>query len=376
MHFFTVVWRNITHRWLRSALTAVAVAVAIGAMVALVGIADSFVASFLDVYLGAGIDMIVVRTGVQERINSGLDMEIGDKIGAVPGLVDVIPTLLDVVSFEQKDLYGVPLRGLPPSSRLVTELNVIEGRALQVNDHQVMMVGRVLADNLGKKLGDPIDLYAQEEFKIVGIYESHNVFDNSSMVIQLPDLQRLMDRPGQVTGFAVSVAEPNNAESIERIAKDIEQLSPGLTAMTIKDHVAGISQIRAVQGMAWLTALIGLIVGTIGVLNTMFMSVLERTREIGILRAIGWRRGRIVRMILSESLLVSLIGAAFGTIGAVGLTKFLSTLPVASGVIEGTVPPHVIVEGWIVALLVGLVGAAYPAYRSARLLPTIALRHD
>jgi putative ABC transport system permease protein len=376
MHLFTLVWRNMTRRWLRSALTVVAVAVAIGAMVALVGIADSFTASFLDVYLGAGIDMIVVRTGVQERINSGLNVDIGDKIRAVPGSVDVMPTLLDVVSFEEQNLYGVPLRGLQPGSRLVTELSVTEGRSLQPDDHQALMVGRVLAGNLGKKLGDSIKLYAQEDFKIVGIYESHNVFDNSSMVIALADLQRLMDRPGQVTGFAVSVAEPDNAALIERVAKDIEAVSPGLTAMSIKDHVAGISQIRAVQGMAWLTALIGLIVGTIGVLNTMFMSVLERTREIGILRAIGWRRGRIIRMILGESILVSLIGAAIGTVAAVGLTKFLSSLPVASGVIEGTVPWRVIVEGWGLAVLVGLAGAAYPAYRSARLLPTAALRHD
>ncbi|HEY4309675.1 MAG TPA: ABC transporter permease [Pirellulales bacterium] len=376
MHLFTLVWRNVTRRWLRSALTVIAVAVAIGSMVALVGIADSFVASFLDVYLGAGIDMIVVRTGVQERINSGLDIEIGDKIRSVPDIVDVIPTLLDVVSFEEQNLYGVPLRGLQPSSRLVGNLNVVEGRALQGDDRQALLIGRTLAENLGKKLGDSIELYALEKFNIVGIYESHNVFDNSSMVIALADLQRLMDRPGQVTGFAVSVAEPNNVALIERVAKDIEAVSPGLTAMSIKDHVAGISQIRAVQGMAWLTALIGLIVGTIGVLNTMFMTVLERTREIGILRAIGWRQGRIVRMILSESLLVSLIGAAIGTLGAVGLTKLLSTLPVASGVVDGTVPWRVMVEGWILALMVGLVGAAYPAYRSARLLPTAALRHD
>jgi putative ABC transport system permease protein len=81
-------------------------------------------------------------------------------------------------------------------------------------------------------------------------------------------------------------------------------------------------------------------------------------------------------MILSESLLFSLIGAAIGTVGAVGLTKLLSSLPVASGVIEGTVPWRVIVEGWGLAMLVGLAGAAYPAYRSARLLPTAALRHD
>jgi len=376
MHFLTLVWRNMTRRWLRSTLTIVAVALAIGAMVALVGIADGFVASFMDVYLGVGIDMIVVRTGVQERINSGLDAEMGEKIRQVPGVVDVVPSLLDVISFEKQDLYGVPLRGMAADSRLVTELHVTQGRFLRADDHQAAMIGQGLANNLGKKLGDSIELYEQEEYKIVGIFESHNVFDNGAIVVLLSDLQRLMDRPDQVTGFAVSVAEPNNPQLIERVGKDIEAIGPGLTAMSIKDHVSSISQIRAVQGMAWLTALIGLIVGAIGVLNTMFMSVLERTREIGILRAIGWRRGRIIRMILSESILVSVIGAALGTLGAVGLTKYLASLPAASGVVEGTIPWSVIIEGWGLAVLVGLVGAIYPAVRSARLLPTAALRHD
>jgi putative ABC transport system permease protein len=106
------------------------------------------------------------------------------------------------------------------------------------------------------------------------------------------------------------------------------------------------------------------------------MSVFERTREIGILRAIGWRPWRVMRMILTESVLLSLGGGVVGTAGGIGLILLLSRLPQVNGLIEGRIAPDIILKAFIIALLVGLVGAAYPAYRGARLLPTEAIRHE
>jgi putative ABC transport system permease protein len=111
-------------------------------------------------------------------------------------------------------------------------------------------------------------------------------------------------------------------------------------------------------------------------LNTMIMSVFERTKEIGVLRAIGWGRWRVVKMILMESILLSLLGGAVGTVAAMLLTNVLSRFPIAAGFIEGNLAPSVILEGFLIALGVGLLGAAYPAYRGAQLLPTEALRHE
>jgi putative ABC transport system permease protein len=106
------------------------------------------------------------------------------------------------------------------------------------------------------------------------------------------------------------------------------------------------------------------------------MSVFERTREIGILRAIGWRKSRVVRLILYESLLFSVAGAVVGIVAAVALTHALTWLPLLSGFIQGDVAPAVMIQGFFIALAVGLLGGAYPAYRGAHLLPTEALRHE
>jgi putative ABC transport system permease protein len=146
--------------------------------------------------------------------------------------------------------------------------------------------------------------------------------------------------------------------------------------MPIHDYVSSTIEIRAAHAMAWVTSTIALLIGTIGMLNTMMMSVFERTREIGVLRAIGWRKWRVIRMILAESLLLSLAGAVLGCVGGIALTQLLSTLPTASGIVEGRVPFSVLCQGFGIAIALGLVGGAFPAVRAARLLPTEALRHE
>jgi putative ABC transport system permease protein len=356
----------------RSVLTVIAMAIAVGSVVALVGISNGFEQSFLEVYTSAGIDLVVVKAGVQERLNSGLDEKLTDVLRKVPHVTRVTPSLLDMISFEKQKLYGVPIRGTEVPSPMLEEMKLRTGRMLQADDKDGIVIGFILATSMNKKVGDTIELYEQEPFKIVGIVESHSVFDNGAITILLEPLQRLMDRAGQVTGFAVQIEHPDDPNELDGVIHYIDHMGGGLMALGTKEHVGSITQIRIIRGMSWVTSVIGLLIGAIGVLNTMFMSVMERTREIGVLRAIGWRKPRIVRMILAESIVMSVVGAIVGTLGAIWLTKFLSGQAPVSGLIAGDIAWDVVGEGF----LVGIVGAAYPAYRGARLLPTEALRHD
>ena len=138
----------------------------------------------------------------------------------------------------------------------------------------------------------------------------------------------------------------------------------------MSDFVKNVSQIRITRAMAWLTSTIALVLGAIGVLNTMIMSVFERTKEIGTLRAIGWKKLRVMRMILSESLLLSLLGGARRRVAAVVMLRVLSRMPLTSGLIEGDVAPPVILQGFAIAAVVGLlvrpirpIGARFSASR-------------
>ncbi|SRR5579883_1593455 len=382
MRFYEFILKNVWQRKARSALTTIGVAIAVTAVVALVGIADGFERSFRDLYERRGVDLMVVRAGASERLSSSIPQRVGEQIRQLPGVRSVSPGLMDVVSFEEANLTRVPLQGWASDSSLFDELQMQDGRKLEADDDKGVMLGMVLAKNLGKKSGERLEI-AGREFTIVGVFECFNVYLNGSAVMLLPVLQTLMDRPGQVTGFEVVLDNaPDKKELIERVRHQINSLHAsngepwGIEAIPTMDYVKSTSQLQMAKAMAWMTSAIALIIGAVGVLNTMIMSVLERTREIGILRAIGWRRIRVVRLILYESVLLSLVGAGIGIGAAVLMTRALTWWPVVNGLVRGDVAPAVIVQGFLIALAVGLIGGAYPAYRGAHLLPTEALRHE
>ncbi len=280
---------------------------------------------------------------------------------------------VDLVSFQKYGIIGRLINGWPPDSPLYHRIDVNSGRLLKAGDTRKALVGRVLATNLKKKVGDTIDLF-EEPFTIVGIYESPIVFENAGVVVLQEELQRLQHRPNEVAGFTITAKKPITDEGMEELRKRVEALQPGLEVRRSTDFVQHVPQVRISRAVAWLTSAIALFIGAIGMLNTMVMSVFERTKEIGTLRAIGWRKSRIVRMVIGESLLLSIAGAALGSAGGAGLAKFLSQMPNTAGVTQGTVEPSVFLEGLLVALVVGLLGAVYPALWSANLLPTEALR--
>lgn len=376
MRFITLVFRNVVRRPIRSALTVCGMAVAVAAVVALVGIADSFRHSLLDLYQGQGVDIVVVRARSVDRMASDLNQAVGQPICTLPGVAAVEPVLFDTISLIDEGLYGIVVQGVTATAVRSREQKLLEGRALQPGDGRVVMLGEILARNLGKHVGDKIEIYEDEYFDIVGIYDRRNIFENGAILIPLEQLQELLGQAEQVTAFNVTLAKPWTAADVRRTVAAIETLGLGVSASATEDYVATDTKIRMATAMAWSTSAIALLVGGIGVLNTMVVSVFERTSEIGVLRAIGWRKIRIVRMILLESGLLSVAGAAVGTVMAILLTYALSRVPASSALVSGWVPPHVIVEGFVLAILIGLFGAIGPAVRAVRLAPSIALRNE
>lgn len=376
MWFSTIVVKNSIRRPLRSALTIIAIATAIGAVVALVGIASGFERTFLELYKGAGIDLIIVRAGAKQRLNSTLDQSMGEKIRKLPSVNEVIPGLADVISFEEAGLYGVLVQGWVPESKVFDHISIVSGRPLKRGDTKSVILGSILAKNLGKVVGDDLTLFEEEKFKVVGIYKSSTVFEEGACTISLAELQRLMDRPNQVTGFSVILDHPVNPTMIEKVRHEIEGLGAGVTALTTDEHVKSITEIQLAKAMAWMTSAVALFIGAFGVMNTMIMSVHERTREIGVLRAIGWRRRQVVRLILLESILLSVIGAFVGSLGAMLMVRLLTRVPLVSGLIDGRIEPLFVGYGFAIALVVGLVGGSLPAFRASRMLPSAALRYE
>src|SRR6185295_10156922 len=142
------IFKNLLRRPARSLLTIVGLAVAIGGVVSLVGVATGFERSFMDVYTSRDVDMVVNRAGGSETINNTLPQQLGERIAKLPGVQQVIGGLLDAVSFPEHNIIGAIVNGWNADCPLFNRLTLLGGRQLQDGDQKKTMLGRVLAANL------------------------------------------------------------------------------------------------------------------------------------------------------------------------------------------------------------------------------------
>lgn len=383
MWFLSFVLINLRHRMARTMLTAGGIAVAIATAVVLLGVSHDFQQSAQDSLSSGGVEILVVQEGVLDQLSSDLDANLADRIRDISGVNGVSPGLLELIDYSKSsDVISVLVQGWEPTTFLFEELKFLEGQPYTSDDERVVLLGKTLSDNIKKHVGETV-VIQREEFKVVGVYQSYNVFENGAMTVPLKQLQHVMFREDSATGFSVRLDHAAMGEqTTEDICKQINELvddegrSYGVAAMPTQDYVSNSVYLKTAHAMAWLTSLIAVAVGSFGMLNTMLMSVIERIREISILRAIGWRRGRIVRMIMSECFFISLVGAAIGSVIAVLFTKWLATLPAVSGFVRGDVAWDVLQIGLALAMGVALVGGAYPAYQASKLQPAEGLSHE
>ncbi len=150
----------------------------------------------------------------------------------------------------------------------------------------------------------------------------------------------------------------------------------GLKALPTTEFVNSDTNLQLATATAWGTSILAIVLSLFMTLNTMLVSVLERTKEFGMLRAVGWRRNRIVRMILGESLVIGILAAFVGTIGAWCLVTALASSPSLQSIIPTGLSPLAVLCGASITMAAGIVGSFYPAFRGASISPTEALRHE
>jgi putative ABC transport system permease protein len=259
----------------------------------------------------------------------------------------------------------VLVNGWEPDCSVLRRVRPIEGRRLGPGDGRAVMLGRILAANLNKHAGDRVQLYGQD-FDVVGVFASFSVYENGAVFMLLDELQRQMDRPGEVTGFAITCRD-KRATAVEAVRREIEALDPGIAATPCAQFVESLTQMRITRTMSWFTSIFAVVIGAFGVMNTMAMSTFERRGEIASLRAMGWRKSRVARLILTESLYLSLVASVLGVALGLVITFLLAHWKKTSGLVSGDVSARAIAEGVGAAVVIALVGAAWPAHRCARL---------
>lgn len=380
MYFSVFIVKNLLRRPVRTVLTILGLAVAIGSMVALLGISHKVNKAVEDLFIRRGVDLMVTAAGKTDPLSSDIRESILSEVRELPGVAAIAPGIVEMVEVTRPSgsSLNVIINGWQPDTYSFSAISLLEGRKLAADDRGKILLGETLASNLGKGIGDPITVQG-EDFEVVGIFRSFSVFENGSAVMLLSEAQRLMGRKGSITGFSVKVVEGGD---IDAIKKQIEQIhdpkdpTVRLTAQTTLEFMNNQTHLKLVRAMSWMVSVVAISIGVISMLNTMVMSVLERTQEIGILRAVGWPRLRVVTMVLGEAVLLGLAAGLVGGAGADLVTQLLAQFPRVNGFIEGGVAAVVMIQGLALTALIALLGGAYPAIRAASLLPTEAIRHD
>jgi putative ABC transport system permease protein len=366
-------WKNLWRRRLRTLLTLGGIAMAIGAFVALVGFSRAFEHEWLRMYEGAGTDLAVVE---KSFLNTSLDESVGAKLRALPVVAEARPMIFNLMDLTPE--VNALVFGWQADSYELNSIKLASGRRFRDGQPEILL-GDILAENLKKSAGDTLEIQGTP-FTVVGIYHGGSALEAGAVIMPLDQLQQLSALQGKVAAFHVRLRPAPAGEAqeqyIKRAQAQIEAALPGLHAVPAAERAANNQLVVLAHAVAWGTSSIALIVGILGIVNTMAMSVFERTREIGILRALGWKSGRIMLLIEIEAATLGLIGGLLGIGVGWGSLRLLSTMPQTASIVSASVSPLHLLEALGIAILAGLLAGLIPAWRGAHLSPVEALRHD
>jgi putative ABC transport system permease protein len=361
-------WR----RKLRTTLTLCGIGMGVGAFVALVGFSRSFEQAWLEMYESSGTDLAVVQ---KTFLNTSVDESAGTKLRTLPEIESAAPMILNMMAVTPEA--NALVYGWRADSFEFAPLH-IEGRRFR-DGQQEMILGDLLAASLGKKVGDTIDMQGSS-FTVVGIYHGRSALEAGAIIMPLGELQKLASLEGKVTAFHVrlkpsSPAEPQE-QRLQRAETFIETALPGLHAVPAAERASTNQLVVLAHAAAWGTSSIALLVAALGIANTMAMSVFERTKEIGVLRALGWRRGRVLGLILLEAIALGAAGGIAGMLLGWAALRVLASLRQSASIVSASLPVHTLLDGLGIAVLAGVFSGLLPAWRGAQLSPVEALRHD
>lgn len=367
--FLSMVVKNLLRQRVRTLLTVVGITVGIATVVALgaitagmKGTADQFVTS-------GDAQFIVAQKGAADLSFSRIDAALLPLVAAVPGVAEVSGVQLEIMKVGDNPFFF--LGGVDPRLLRSQGLTVRSGRLPRSGNEVVL--GTEAATDLGVVVGDTVTL-GKSSLKVVGTYYSDVVWQRGGGFAPLDTVQQMVDRPGIVTLAYVTVDRNADPDSV---ASRIRRAVPEVVTISSADEYGQVDQgFTLIEGASAAISVLAVVIGGIGVMNTMVMAIFERTREIGVLRAVGWPSGRVLRMVLTESLLLCLAAAVVGSLLGVAMVRLVVLIPSVSGLLLPAFPPAVFVRALLVALAVGLLGAIYPAVRATRLTPMEALRYE
>jgi len=407
--YFKLAWENITHRQIRSWLTIIGIVIGIAAVVALISLGQGVKKVITDEFVKIGTDKIFIfpaggfssgppgsATGINPLTEH--DIEIIQRSKGVNEVSGILSKPAKIIY--DRNTYFTAILGIPldNSYKLWNEaynFDFTSGRALKSGDKYKIEIGHDVANNkvFGKNvnIGDKINIEGQD-FQVVGIIAS----------IGDPGVDSGIIMPQDTAIQLFNATTPLGKEESELLVKVDQGADPAVVADTIKRDLRRSRNVKegqedfsvqttsqlissfnvilnALLGIVIGIALISLFVGGVGIMNTMYTAVLQRTNEIGVMKAIGAKNSDILKIFLIESGMLGLIGGVIGVIIGMGLSAlvafigrtFLNTI-----LLKAYFPWYLIVGALLFAFVVGALSGALPAIQASKQNPVEALRYE
>jgi putative ABC transport system permease protein len=384
--------RNLARRRLRTGLTIAGITIGIWALVIFSSMANkinTMVAGDSRFYA----DKIAISGDAIALGDTPMRLDLADQLGAIDGVDVVAPVVTVLVAGDATVRLGPPDQilsspiGADEGREVVARQVLAAGRALTAADdgRDVAVVGADIAMKRSVGVGDTV-LVRDRPFEIVGVLEPTKTVPDRSVIVSFSTAQQFLhDELPPVVRYGVAadaivsqfLVYPTPGADVEAVAAAIEARVPDVTALTGAgyDAIYGASA-NAFNAIIVGIAVISLIVGGMSIINTMAMSVAERTREIGIRRAIGASRRRVIRELMTESGVIGAIGGLVGaTLGAV-IVLVINDAMRSSGTILFELSAANLVFAVGFSTVLGIVAGLFPAWSAARLDPVAALRYE
>jgi putative ABC transport system permease protein len=368
--FFGLIAKNLFRQPVRAVLTLVGITLGITTVVAL-GVITAGLQDTAGAFVrSGGASFLVAQEGAADlTLSTVAEERVGD-IAEVDGVEEVYGVFLHVTTAGSNPFFF--LIGVEDEAVAAHPPVLLDGRLREAGDgDDAIVLGESAAGDLGASVGSEVEI-GGGRFEVIGVFRSEVVWENGGAFAALDSVQELAARPD-----AVTVAYVHTDEDPTVVADRVEQEVSGVVSILSADDYGKVDQgFVLINAANTAISVLAVVIGGVGVMNTMIMSVFERTREIGVLRAIGWSGSRVLGMVVLESILLCLVAVVAGTGFGVALSRLVAEVPAVGGVVVPAYPPSVFFQASLVGLVVGLAGAIYPAVRASRLLPVEALRYE
>ncbi len=391
--------KNLHHRTLRTWLTVLGVVVGVTTLLLLVGLGEGLRAEVKEqiedfdpraivIYPADVSSMSMASPHFMPTAGKLLDRDFM-KIKSLPGVEHAVRIILSRGPFKYRDQeITVSITGVEPSVyQDITTINIAEGRFLEDSDVRAVVLGWNIAHELFDediRVGSRVDI-SGKTYRVVGILEkTGNSFVQLDDIVIIPfDECRSMFSeyllPNEVSAIRLMVGEGEDpaevGDQIEEVLMNLHKVSEDekdfsvITPDTLNQRVGSI--IDTLTIFLGLVAGISLLVGTIGISNTMFMAVMERTKEVGVLKSLGARKMQILQLFLVESGLIGLLGGVLGIIIALLFALLLGVFGV-----RVVYDPMIIAGAFVFSFVVGMFAGLLPAKRASEVPPMEALRYE